>query len=289
VAIREQGYRHWEGTYTGHALRWWTITKATLRSSVYTKGRLLLLVILAAVAWILPFFFGVFYFFGTIDPSRMDADAFLRDNLYQMLANWQWMWGVIFSAVVGSRLIANDLRSEALYIYLAKPLRRVDYLIGKFLACVLWMLPVTLAPALWVFLCASGSTNDQLKLKHASEIFGETVLVYLVFALVCAACAVTFSSLTKRWTFALIAWIGAVFLLLPIANITAEVTKDRRWLYLSIRDDVVIFAKHVWNPPPNQFQHALPDWVPALWILIGLFVVAAAVFVTRILRLEVAE
>src|ERR1043165_2399220 len=119
MAIREQGYRHWEGTYTGHAFRWWTILRASLRATVYTKGRLFLLLALVGVSWIFGFFLGMFYFFGGPgpDPSasdlqgRLDPDNFLRGNLYEMLLSWQWMWGVIFSAVVGSRLVSNDLRS----------------------------------------------------------------------------------------------------------------------------------------------------------------------------------
>lgn len=290
MAIREQGYRHWEGTYTGHAWRWWTITKASLRSTVYTKGRLLMLIILAAVAWIFPFFFGVFYFFGEVTSRIRPPDQFLRDNLYQMLLNWQWMWGVIFSAVVGSRLISNDLRSEALYIYLAKPLRRTDYMMGKFLACFLWILPVTVLPAIWVFFAAAGSANKLLKLTEPWEIFGELLLVYLLFALVCAACAVTLSSLTKRWTLALIAWIGAVFLLTPIAEITAAVTRDGKWYYVSPRHDILIFAEHVWEQEVGPaFGFTPPDWAAALWTLIGLLVVALGVFALRITRLEVAE
>jgi ABC-type transport system involved in multi-copper enzyme maturation permease subunit len=291
MAIREQGYRHWEGEYTSHTWRWWTITKASLRSTVYTKGRLMLLLMLAAFAWIMPFFFGVFYFFGALGERVRPPDEFLRENLYEMLRNWQWIWGAVFSAVVGSRLVSNDLRSEALYIYLAKPLRRIDYIIGKFLTCFVWTLSVTLAPALWVYLAGLGSANKALPMKEPAEILGELLAVYLVFALVCSACAVTLSSLTKRWAIALIAWVGAYMLLFPIAEITANVTRKPDWFYISPRHDVIIFAEHMFEQEVNRFEFSLafPNWGPALGILTGLFAAATIVFVLRILRLEVAE
>lgn len=284
MAIREQGYRHWEGTYTGHALRWWTITKAALRTSVYTRGRLLTLLLLIMLSWSLPFFFGLFYFFGFIEGRLGDPDATLRENLYQMLLNWQWMWGFLFSAVVGSRLVANDLRSDALYIYLAKPLKRIDYIVGKLLACLLWMLPVTIAPAIYVFLSANGSSNKLLHLDEPTEIFFEILIVYGLFMLVCATGAVTISSFTKRWWLALVGWAGAAFLLSPVAQITAAASRNDEWLYLSPRDNLMIFARDVWEQ-----ESVPPDPGPAALILVGLVVAFFVVFLVRIARLEVKE
>lgn len=288
TGIREGGYRHWEGTYTGHGFRWWTITLATLRSTVYTKGRLFMLLLLTALAWIFPFFFGVFYFFGVVtEGARGDPDTLLRNNLYQLLVSWQWMWAVVFSAVIGSRLVSNDLRSEAFYIYLAKPLRRLDYFLGKVLACVAWTTLVTLGPALWVFFAANGASNKLVKLSESSEIFWELLGVQVLLLFVCASVAVAMSSLTKRWALALIAWLGLAFIMLPIVEFTSRATRDPEWLYLSP-------IHNIWTVAQELFEQEVspeftPAWEGALWSLIGLIVLSLGVFLFRVWKLEAAE
>ena len=294
MAIREIGYRHWEGTYTSHAFRWWTVTRAALRSTVYSKGRLVLLLILVAIAWAMPFFQGLFWFF--LPPEAVTAiygegggglDRPLRQNLDQLVKEWQWMWGVLFSAVVGSRLVSNDLRSEALYIYLAKPLRRIDYIIGKMLACVIWLIPITIAPALWVYAAVNGASNKQIFVHERGEIFLELLWVELTFMFLCSVAAVTISSLTKRWVLALVGWVGAMFISVPIAVIAREASRNAEWLYLSPVTSLWTFSDHVFeqNDAPNFF----PDWAGAAWVLHGLIVFGIAVFITRVLRIEVSE
>jgi hypothetical protein len=288
TGIREMGYRHWEGTYTSHAFRWWTITKATLRSTVYTKGRLFMLLVLVALAWIFPFFFGVFYFFGAItEGSFQDPDVLLRRNLDELLLRWSWMWAVVFSAVIGSRLVSNDLRSEAFYIYLSKPMGRLDYFIGKVLACIAWTMTVTLAPALWVFFAANGASNKLIKLTDSTEIFWELLGVQVLLLLACACGAVCVSSLTKRWALALIVWLGVPFILLPIAEMTSQATRNPEWLYISPIHNIWNVSQHLLEQERNpQFT---PGWEGALWALIGLIVLSLGVFLTRVWKLEAAE
>jgi len=289
TGIREMGYRHWEGTYTGHSFRWWTIAKATLRSTVYTKGRLFMLLVLATGAWIFPFFFGIFYFFGAVTAGQglRDPDDLLRANLHEMLIVWQWMWAVVFSAVIGSRLVSNDLRSEAFYIYLSKPITRLDYFIGKVLACVGWTTVVTLAPSLWVYFAARGAQNNFVKLSEAGEIFWELLAVQTLLLFVCASVAVCLSSLTKRWALALISWMGLAFIMLPIAEITSEATRVPEWAYISPIHNVWIVAGHMFEREQNPVF--TPAWEGSLWCLIGLIIVSLGVFLFRVWKLEAAE
>lgn len=291
MGIREQGYRHWEGEYTSHAWRWWTITRATLRATVYTKPRLLLLLLLIMIAWAVPFLIGLLYYFGELGGGTgnqlLTPDRRLRRELFDLLKNWQWMWGVLFSAVIGSRLVANDLRSDALYIYLAKPLHRVDYIVGKVLACFLWLIPIVLLPALWVLLAANGSTNKEIVIREPWQIFGQTLLVYGVFMLLCASGSVLVSSLTRRWMIALVAWIAVFFLPIPLAAMTNDATRDPEWYYISPWHDLSIWAGKVYEQPVNVLR--TPDWVPAAFIVFGMIAVSLTVFSIRIARLEVSE
>src|SRR5688572_33359281 len=53
---------------------------------------------------------------------------------------------------VGSGLVANDRRANALQIYLSKPLTRVEYIVGKLTTLVLLLVGVTWLPAMLLLL-----------------------------------------------------------------------------------------------------------------------------------------
>src|SRR5439155_11832183 len=90
-----------------------------------------------------------------LSHSMPSTDVVLRN--YVRYA--QILIGVLFAAWAGSGMVADDVRSGALLVYLARPLTRADYVLGKlsvlvgtlFLLMVgppllLWMLAVALGP-----------------------------------------------------------------------------------------------------------------------------------------------
>ena len=48
MPIFDQGYQHWEGTLSGHAWRWWTITRRGVRAQL--KSRWVRIIVI--LAWV---------------------------------------------------------------------------------------------------------------------------------------------------------------------------------------------------------------------------------------------
>jgi ABC-2 type transport system permease protein len=287
MGIREQGYRHWQGRHTPHATRWWTVAKQAMRTTTHSKLRLFGLLAFVFLVWAPYFFYGLTWFIvgaagaGGFRFGAVDSDRLLRDNLYDLVRGWQIL---VFIGMVATPFVSNDLRSNALYIYLAKPLRRWDYVLGKLTAVFLLAMPVTVLPNLFVVIMAWGSTDKESQLRHAWEILGEVIVVQATFIVVLGLLALAASSLTKRWWVGFGGLAGAYFILHIVSNLLQDILNKRDWILGSISTNLINWAKTVFERPAGP-----PSWEVSLAILVGLSVLSFGLFLWRILTVEVAE
>ena len=167
MPIFDQGYQHWSGTLSGHALRWLTIAWHGWR--VAKKNIFLWLVIILSwlpaiglafllcmwglieqksslIAPLLPILSGVF------DPDILANPKNYRVDIWTLCYHYFLQIELTFSMVVillvGPGLISQDLRFNALPLYFSRPLRRIDYFVGK-LGVIAWFLAlVVVVPSL---------------------------------------------------------------------------------------------------------------------------------------------
>ena len=298
MGIREQGYRHWQGQYTGHALRWWTVAKQALRATFFNKMRLVGFLMFIMVIWAFPFFYGIFWFFGGAAGGEEillgsagcpDTDCTLRQNLYDLVRAWEVLWVPVFIGMVAAPLVANDLRSNALYIYLSKPMLRRDYIMGKLAATMILGLPVTVLPNIFVWMMAMGSRDELTKIDHPYEILMELLYVQLAFLAIIGMAVLAASSLTKKWWIAFASVLGGYFILFTISNFLQEILGtrgqiDRTWILISPATNFINFAKTIYERPPGP-----PSWELSFLILLAILAGSIATFLWRILKLEVTE
>lgn len=294
MGIREQGYRHWQGKYSGHAFRWWTVAKQAIRATAYTKVRLFGLFMFIVLMWVPYFFYGLFWFLAGAAGGRElgeflfggSPDEVLRANLYDLVRGWQVMVLPIYIAAVAAPFISNDLRSNALYIYLSKPLRRGDYIVGKLAATALIALPVTILPGMFVWLMAIGSSDNASEITHPWEILFEIVLVQVGLIVVLGAIVLAASSLTKRWWIAFAAVMGGYYILHIMSNILQDVIREnsRDFMLVSPSTNFINYARTVYERPELP-----PEFAFSFLILLGVAGAGLGVFLWKILRLEVAE
>ena len=73
----------------------------------------------------------------------------------------QTVFTLLLSSSAGAGLIANDLRTGAILVYLSRPLTRRDYVLGKLGVLLALNLSVTLVPGLLLYLIALALAPDQ--------------------------------------------------------------------------------------------------------------------------------
>jgi ABC-2 type transport system permease protein len=277
MAIREQGYRHWEGTHTGHGMRWWTLAKTGLRVQFSSTWRTALLIIFITLAWLYPAA-------NLIILSLTRGQGF-DANLFKMyFQDWQWVMAFLTAALIGSGLVANDLRSNALHVYLSKPLRRADYIAGKAATIFIFMSFVTIFPALLLYLGGLLTTNELTRPDEPWKILGMVLLFNLILMLSISALILAFSSLAKKWPLALTSWIG--FILIPdiIAGIASDISNEDVWLATSYHFSLFALSDRIYANGVEWF-----DWRVAAPVVLGLTLVGAAVVTWRIFTLEVSD
>jgi ABC-type transport system involved in multi-copper enzyme maturation permease subunit len=104
---------------------------------------------------------------------------------------------ILLSIFGASGLIANDLRTGAILVYLSRPLTRRDYVLGKLCVPLALNLAVTLVPALGLYLVALGLAPDQF-LKWDLAWIGPAIVAHAVgMSLFVSLLALAVSSLSR--------------------------------------------------------------------------------------------
>src|SRR5213078_4823898 len=155
MPIFDQGYQHWNGPLSGHAWRWLTVARHGVRATL--KNRFVRWFLLAA--WVPALaLVTVLALWGMLEQQSESVLAFVQPLLpAEMIgqprdfraAVWTIAYGFFFKAelavalflvlVVGPTLVSRDLRFNALPLYFSRPLRRIDYFLGK-LGVIAWFL-----------------------------------------------------------------------------------------------------------------------------------------------------
>ncbi len=168
MPIFDQGYQHWQGTLGSHGWRWLAITRHGVRIGMQNRTIRSLVII----AWIPSLMLaGVISLWGLVEQkyggamsllgSMFPVKEFLDNPAAFRVTMWTYcfyffmqteIWFVmIVMLLVGPGLISQDLRFNALPLYFSRPVRRIDYFIGKLgvIGAFLGMVIVVPAVAAW--------------------------------------------------------------------------------------------------------------------------------------------
>ena len=169
MPIFDQGYQHWQGTLSGHGWRWLAVTRHGVR--VGMQNRALRMIVICS--WIPSLMLaGVLAVWGLVEQkiawaiellkSLFPVEEFLSNPSAFRVPMWTMcfyyfvqteIWFVmIIMLMVGPGLISQDLRYNALPLYFSRPVRRIDYFLGKLGIIGAFLGMVTVVPAViaWV-------------------------------------------------------------------------------------------------------------------------------------------
>ncbi len=228
MPIHTQGYRHWGGTLRPEKYkRWWIIAKAELKLLAQRKI-IRLIVAVPSVIYILVHAI-LIYMFNYLEDAPFPFDEIGEGFFQKFIFSTHPFPSVFLLALVvvfgGSGLISNDLKYNALSLYLSKPISWVDYLIGKFIAIAVMLASMTLVPGLLLFLEQALLDDISFFIENYWLIF--SIIIYsLVVTIVTSLLMLAFSSLTKNLRFATIGFCAVWFGLSIIQLILTQVLQS---------------------------------------------------------------
>jgi len=231
MGIHRSGYRQYEGELLPGGSRFLVLASAELgrlwrrRSTrwILFLGALPLVVVVAAAVGK-----------GLIETAA-GALPFQLELMDKLLSAEQVFLAVL-AAAAGAGLIADDLGSSALVLYMSRPLTPARYLAAKGIALGAVLALVYLVPA-WILLLVSelmAREVDWMAFALRGARATATALLHVGFTV---AVVLFLSSLARRARYVGLGWIAFFFFSDGIASGLRQASEERAWArYLSLKD-----------------------------------------------------
>ena len=333
MPIFDQGYQHWEGQLSGHGWRWLAIARRGVRSQLKNRWMRLTLLLAWGPALVLAAFLAIW---GLAEQYPLDFGPFLGPflGLFGLpnavsLSPKEFrgpVWTIAFSVfllcetfaamivvvIAGPNLISQDLRYNAMPLYLSRPLYRLDYFAGKLGTIGAFLVAVIIAPTLLAYLVGVGFSLSLGVIGDTYKIIPACLLYGLVVAAVAGLFMLAISSLSRNSRNVAVSWIGlwmigsAVAGTLeglrlkwgPLVSFTANLGRVRETLlgtgaaYEAIQEGVAkkmsVFGGLPFGAPPrlyNPFAWDYP-WQWSAYVLLGLVGLSLWILTTRVKSLD---
>jgi ABC-2 type transport system permease protein len=269
MPIFDQGYQHWKGPLSGHGWRWWAIARQGLR--VQMKNRLLRLLML--VAWLPAVVLVVaMAIWGLVEQhsagvlslvrSILPADVLLEPSAYRTTI-WTLAYSFFFKfemffimllvVLAGPGLISRDLRFNALPLYFARPLTRLDYFLGKLGVIGALVAAVAVGPAVFAYVVGICFSLDLGVVRDTYPVLLGSVATGLVITFSAGTLILALSSLTRRSLYVGIAFAGFWLIGSSVGTILTELNREMAGRALYEGEMAKWLAEH--PPPPGIEMH----------------------------------
>ncbi|HET8645100.1 MAG TPA: ABC transporter permease subunit, partial [Vicinamibacteria bacterium] len=216
MPIYEQAYRRWQARGPLRRLRSWPITREALRLILSRRAFLVLL----AASWV-PFLVRLVQVYIVTRFPEAERLVPAGAQLFGEFLNGQLGFAMLLSIFGGAGLVANDLRTGAILVYLSRPLTRRDYVLGKLGVLLALNLAVTLVPGVLLYLASVALLPERFLKVDLAWIGPAVVAQSLLIALAVSLLALAVSSLSRSARVAGVAlmalWVG-----LEIARVVAS-------------------------------------------------------------------
>jgi ABC-2 type transport system permease protein len=247
MPIFDQGYQHWSGTLSGHAWRWLAITRLGVR--IDFKNRYLRLVILSAwmPAIVLVTMLCVWglvernsdlimscvgllrNMFGrqsVADPKHFRVDVWTV--CYNYFLQTELWFALIVVLLVGPNLVSADLRFNALPLYFSRPLRRIDYFMGKLGVITTFIALIIVVPSVVAYIFGLLFSLDITIIKDTYRILLGSVVYGCIIAFSAGLLMLALSSLSRNSRYVALFWIGLLMVGSVVSSVLESVEMHER-------------------------------------------------------------
>ena len=250
MPIHDQSYRRYTGQRDDVKAAWLVIA----RTGIMNLLKKLAFVGLLAASWIQFVVQAVrMYLASSIPQAQFFA---LSAESYRGFLDTQSSFLFFVTIYVGAGLIADDRRANALQLYLSKPLTRIDYIGGKMAILMVFLLGVTMVPALLLLLLQGVISGSFEFLRNNLRLIPAITLFSLVQVLTAAFSILALSSMSNSSRFVGIMYAGVVFFTAAMYGALRAIlgTSSVSWISFSASveqvGDAIFRTKLSYDTPP---------------------------------------
>jgi ABC-2 type transport system permease protein len=277
MPIHDQGYRRFLGRRDARGTAWFVIARTAIRTMLRNRKFLGLLIL----AWA-PFIVRAVQVYASTNFPQI---AFLAPTAktFREFLEQQSPFVFFVTIYVGAGLIANDRRANALQIYLSKPLTRVEYVAGKALALLTFLLFVTWVPALLLLVV-------QILIAGSFAFVQKNMFLFpaiTVFAFLQVATAgftmLALSSLSKSSRFVGVMYAGLILFADAIQGMFWLMTRSSGASLVSPSASINQVGDVIFRLPPRYDT----PWLLSLTVVAGMIAISLLVLERRVRGVEV--
>ena len=279
MPIYDQGYRRYEARSPLHKARFWPITREALRLILAKRAFLGLLVVsFAPLLWYL----GRTYLVTRVpDVARvMPADG----RMFGEFLNIQIGFTLLLSIFGASGLIANDLRTGAILVYLSRPLTQRDYIAGKLLVPLALNLAVTLVPGVVLYAAVLALAPEIFLKWELAWILPAVLAQAVTVSLVVSLLVLAISSLSKSARVAGLGFFGLVAGLEMVRAVLQNGFGRKEAVLLSLQADLQALGVALFGVVDHQLD--IP-WGWPLLVLAAVSLGCLAILRSRVRAVEI--
>jgi ABC-2 type transport system permease protein len=278
VPIHDQSYRHYGGTRQPAQRAWLVIARSGINQ--FLRKRPMIGILFASSGYLM---IRLAMFYGA---ARLPQAASLLGPSAQVFRDFldsQHFFVFLIAVYVGSGLIAQDRKANALQIYLSKPLTRLDYIAGKMAILGTFLLLVTWVPAM-LLLLGQILIAGNLDFARANVILFPAITVYAFVEVFIVCCAVlALSSLTTSTRYVAVMFAGVMFFSEAVYGTLRMVTGSTAVSWVSFTGSLAQVGDAIFRLP---LRYATPLPVSMI-VLAALVAVSLSVLERRVRGVEV--
>lgn len=278
--IHDQSYRRYEGKRLPVGQSWSVIAGAGIRAMLAKRAFLGLMIL----AWI-PFVVRCVQLWVVANYPQAASVVPVNPELFRSFLDQQGVFVFFTTIYVGAGLIAADRRANALQIYLSKPLLRMEYVGGKLLILVSFLLGVTLLPALLLVIMQVALSGSFQFIWNNLFIIPAVILAAFVQVIVASLTMLALSSLSKSTRYVALLYTGAIFFTEAMFNALRVITGSTRVSWISITGNLQQVVDVIFRQPA---RYETPVVVSVL-VLLALVAVSVSVLERRVKGVEVVS
>lgn len=216
MPIYELHYQTYDGPRRGAISRWFAIARFAWMGLLGRRA----IVWLFTISWLQFLVRGVLLYLlsnenilKALVGRRIDINAIysIDASFFKSMIDWQLVFCFLFVFILGSGLISQDLAHNALVLFAAKPISRLEYILGKFatvfllLMSLTWLQTIALFVMQWA-ICPAGSKWAEHFWTDYFWLIVPITLYSVVLSASLSLLILTFSSLTRNGRYAGVAF-----------------------------------------------------------------------------------
>lgn len=261
--------------------RGWVVIAANGLRSVARKRAFLFLMILA---WI-PVVVRAVQIWAAANVPAMPQTGWLAitPRLFRDFLEQQQPLVFFLTVYVGSGLIADDIRANALQLYLSRPLTRTQYVAGKAAIVMATLAAITWLPALLLLFLIPAFSGSMTFVRENLSLIPSISAYSVVLITMTALLVLALSSLSKSRWFVAVMYAGLAFFTHAVFGVIGAATDGTIFSWVSIFANVTQVGDVLFRMTPRYDTH------PAIsaGVIVGVTATSLLVLRRRIRAIEV--